>query len=150
MNRVARVVFTGVLAGLAIFIIGNVADITGSFFLKAADTAGKTDVAATVLLTFLFDILIGFFITVAYGIVRRGLPANRVFGAISFAAVLVLAGALPRTADAFLWVKIPNAALSVWLAGWIIEAAVASFVIVLLYPTKGKPAQAETAEPAKI
>lgn len=140
MNRIARIVFTGLIAGLAIFIVGNVVEILSSFIIRAPETTGKLDLASTILLTFLFDLIAGLFITFAYGIVKNGLAANRVFRALTFAGVLVLVNVLPRAADAYVGVPIDNAVVASWLVSWILEAVLAAFLIVLLYPGKKKPA----------
>jgi hypothetical protein len=148
MNRVARIIFTGLIAGLVIFVAGNVVDVLSSFIIRAPVTTGKLDLAATILLTFLFDLIAGLLITLAYGIVKNGLPANRVFGALIYAGVLILVNALPRAADAYVGVPIDNVVLLSWLVSWTLEAVLAAFLIVLLYPggKKLKPAEGKTPE----
>jgi len=143
MNRIARIVFTGIIVGLVIFIVGNVVEELSWFIVRAPKTPGKLDLAATILLTFLFDIIAGLLMTSAYGIVKKGLAANRVFRALTFAGVLVLVNALPRAADAYLYVPINNAVVATWLVSRVLEAALAAFIIVLLYPRKVKRESSE-------
>jgi hypothetical protein len=138
MNRIARIIFTGVIAGLVLFVVGNATEILLSFFLRVPETTGKLDLAATILVTFLLDLIIGLLITFAYGIIKNGLAANRVFRVFSLALVLILINAFPRAADAYIAVPIPNTAIVSWFAGWILEAVLVSFAIVMLYPMKKK------------
>ncbi|UCE27673.1 MAG: hypothetical protein JSW52_02670 [Candidatus Coatesbacteria bacterium] len=149
MNRIARIVFTGLIAGLAVFVVGNVVEVLSSFVVHAPETTGKLDLAATILLTFLFDIIAGLLITFAYGIVKNGLAANPVFRALTFAGVLVLVNALPRAADAYVGVPADNAVIATWLASWILEAVLAAFIVILMYPRekKLKPPKGKKPEP---
>jgi len=141
MNRIARIVFTGLIAGLVIFVAGNVVDVLSSFIIRAPETTGKLDLAATILLTFLFDLIAGLLITFAYGIVKNGLPANRIFRALTYAGVLILVNTLPRAADAYVGVPIDNAVVVSWLVSWILEAVLAASLIILLYPDGKKPSK---------
>jgi hypothetical protein len=139
MNRVARIVFTGIIAGLVIFIVGNATEIILSFFTRTPETTGKLDLVTTILVTFLVDLIAGLFITFTYGIVKNGLTANRVLRALSFALVLFLINVFPRAAEAYIGIPIANTAIVSLFAGWVVEAILVSFVIVLLYPERKKP-----------
>jgi hypothetical protein len=140
MNRVARIVFTGILIGIGVFIIGNLTELLTSYIIRAPETAPKMGPAISIFLTFLFDLVVGLLITVAYGILRSGLPANRILRALTFAVVLIFVNAVPRAADAYIGIPIPNTVVAVRLAGWVAEAFLAAFLVTLIYPGKKKPA----------
>lgn len=148
MNRIARIVFTGILAGLTFFIVGNIIELSTSVFIPSPETGIKMGVAVSIFLTFLFDIIAGLLITFAYGIVCTGLGSNRVVKGLSFAAVLFFVSAVPRAAEAYLSVSVPNATIASWFVGWAIEGVFGAFIIALSYPEK-KPTVATDATGAK-
>lgn len=144
MDKLGRVLLVGVVAGLALSIMGTVTHLLVTpLTVDLKDVFKKQDLEI-VLLGFFFDLAIGFFYVLAFAIFRGACPERFWKKFVLFWLLLLLIGVVPRAADVYRYFKFPDLLVLAWLVAWAAEALVVTALVVLLFPKTKAGAQGET------
>lgn len=144
MDKLGRVLLVGVVAGLALSIMGTVTHLLVTpLTVDLRDVFKKQDLEI-VLLGFFFDLAIGFFYVLAFAIFRGACPERFWKKFVLFWLLLLLIGVVPRAADVYRYFKFPDLLVLAWLVAWAAEALVVTALVVLLFPKTKVGAQGET------
>lgn len=144
MEKLGRVLLVGVVAGLALSIMGTVTHLVLSPLTVDVEAVFKEQGFEIVLLGFFFDLAIGFFYVLAFAIFRGACPGRFWKKFVLFWLLLLLIGVVPRAADVYRYFKFPDALVLAWLVSWAAEAFVVTALVVLLFPKSKAGAQGET------
>jgi hypothetical protein len=134
MNRIGRILLVGVVAGLALSIMGTVTRLVVTPLTVDVEKLFREQDFEIVLLGFFFDLAIGFLYVLAFSIFGGGRPGNFIKRAVAFWALLLLMGVVPRVADVYRYFDFPSLLVLAWLVAWAFEALVVTALVVLLYP----------------
>jgi hypothetical protein len=140
MEKIGRILLVGVVAGLALSIVGTVTQLVLTSFAGDAEPFFKEQGFQIILLGFFFDLVIGFLYVLAFALFRGGRPEPFWRKLVMFWLLLFLVGVVPRAADAYRYWKIPDLMALAWFASWAVEALVVSVLVALLYPKPNKAA----------
>lgn len=134
MNKIGRILLVGVVAGLALSILGTVTRLVVTPLTVDVEKLFRDQGFQIVLLGFFFDLVIGFLYVLAFSIFGGGRPGSFFKRAFAFWALLLLVGVVPRAADAYRYFDFPSLLVLAWLVAWAFEALVVTVLVVLLYP----------------
>lgn len=134
----------GVVAGLALSIMGTVTHLVLSPLMMDVEDVFKEQGFEIVLLGFFFDLAIGFFYVLAFAIFRGACPGRFWKKFVLFWLLLLLISVVPRAADVYRYFKFPDVLVLAWLVSWAAEAFVVTALVVLLFPKTKAGAQGET------
>jgi hypothetical protein len=141
MERLGRILLVGVVAGLALSIMGTVTHLVLSPLTVDVADFFKEQGFEIVLLGFFFDLVIGFLYVLAFAIFRGASPERFWKKFVLFWLLLLLIGVVPRAADVYRYFKFPDVLVLAWLVAWAVEALVVTALIVLLFPKPKARAQ---------
>jgi hypothetical protein len=144
MEKLGRVLLVGVVAGLALSIMGTVTHLVLSPLTVDVEEVFKEQGFEIVLLGFFFDLAIGFFYVLAFAIFRGACPERFWKKFVLFWLLLLLISVVPRAADVYRYFKFPDVLVLAWLVSWAAEAFVVTALVVLLFPKSKAGAQGET------
>lgn len=144
MEKLGRVLLVGVVAGLALSIMGTVTHLVLSPLMMDVEDVFKEQGFEIVLLGFFFDLAIGFFYVLAFAILRGACPERFWKKFVLFWLLLLLISVVPRAADVYRYFKFPDVLVLAWLVSWAAEAFVVTALVVLLFPKTKAGAQGET------
>lgn len=146
MEKLGRILLVGVVAGLALSIMGTVTHLLVTPLTVDVEHVFKEQGFEIVLLGFFFDLAIGFFYVLAFAIFRGACPEHFWKKFVLFWVLLLLVGVVPRAADVYRYFKFPNLLVLAWLVAWAAEALVVTALVVLLFPKAkaGAGAQGDT------
>ncbi len=144
MEKLGRVLLVGVVAGLALSIMGTVTHLVLSPLRVDVADFFKDENFEIVLLGFFFDLAIGFFYVLAFAIFRGASPERFWKKFVLFWLLLLLIGVVPRAADVYRYFKFPDVLVLAWLVSWAAETLVVTALVVLLFPKTKAGAQGET------
>ena len=144
MEKLGRVLLVGVVAGLALSIMGTVTHLVLSPLTVDVEEVFKEQGFEIVLLGFFFDLAIGFFYVLAFAIFRGACPERFWKKFVLFWLLLLLISVVPRAADVYRYFKFPDVLVLAWLVSWAAEAFVVTALVVLLFPKSKAAAQGET------
>lgn len=137
MDKLGRILLVGVVAGLALSILGTLTQLVLSS-LRADVEFFKGQDFQIVLLGFFFDLAIGFFYVLAFAISRRVGPEKFWKKFVLFWLLLLLVGVVPRAASVYRYLDVPDFLVLAWMVAWAVEALFVAALVVLLFP-KAKP-----------
>ncbi|HUV85765.1 MAG TPA: hypothetical protein VMX79_01490 [bacterium] len=144
MEKLGRVLLVGVVAGLALSIMGTVTHLLVTPLTVDVERVFKDQGFEIVLLGFFFDLATGFFYVLAFAIFRGACPENFWKKFVLFWLLLLLIGVVPRAADVYRYFKFPDLLVLAWLVAWAAEALVVTALVALLFPKTKAGAQGET------
>jgi hypothetical protein len=134
MEKLGRILLTGVVAGLALSILGTVTHLLVTPLTVDVEYVFKEQGFEIVLLGFFFDLAVGFFYVLAFAIFRGACPKQFWKKFVFFWLLLLLIGVVPRAADVYRYFKFSNLLVLAWLVAWALEALVVTAIVVILYP----------------
>jgi hypothetical protein len=143
MEKLGRVLLVGVVAGLALSIMGTVTHLLVTPLTVDVERVFKDQGFEIVLLGFFFDLVIGFLYVLAFAIFRGACPEHFWKKFVLFWALLLLIGVVPRAADVYRYFKFPDLLVLAWLVAWAAEALVVTALVVLLFPKSGAGARGD-------
>jgi hypothetical protein len=144
MEKLGRILLVGVVAGLALSIMGTVTHLLVTPLTVDVEHVFKEQGFEIVLLGFFFDLAIGFFYVLAFAIFRGACPERFWKKFVLFWLLLLLIGVVPRAADVYRYFKFPNLLVLAWLVAWAAEALVVTALVVLLFPKSKAGARNDT------
>lgn len=144
MEKLGRILLVGVVAGLALSIMGTVTHLLVTPLTVDVERVFKDQGFEIVLLGFFFDLATGFFYVLAFAIFRGVCPERFWKKFILFWVLLLLVGVVPRAADVYRYFKFPDLLVLAWLIAWAVEALVVTALVVLLFPRSKAGARSDT------
>lgn len=144
MEKLGRILLTGVVAGLALSIMGTVTHLLVTPLTVDVERVFRDQGFEIVLLGFFFDLAIGFFYVLAFAIFRGACPKRFWTKLVFFWLLLLLIGVVPRAADVYRYFRFPDLLVLAWLVAWAVEALVVTALVVILFPKDKGGAQGDT------
>jgi hypothetical protein len=134
MDKLARIVLLGIAAGLVVSIWGTVSHLIVSPLGPGTDEFFKKQDFHLILVTFAFNVALGFFYVAAYALIGGAGGAAPWRRLLSFWGVLCLAGVAPRALFLYRYLSLPDKYVIGWAVSWLAEALFVAGVVALLWP----------------
>ncbi|NIT35796.1 MAG: hypothetical protein GTN49_04745 [candidate division Zixibacteria bacterium] len=147
MDKLGRILLVGIVAGLALSILGTLTQLVLSP-LRAEVEFFKGQNFQMVLLGLFFDLAIGFFYVLAFAISKRAGPGRFWKKFVLFWLLLLLVGVVPRAASVYRYLDVPDLLALAWMVAWAVEALVVAALVVLLFPKAKSTAGTQVETPS--
>ncbi|ODS35275.1 MAG: hypothetical protein A7316_01915 [Candidatus Altiarchaeales archaeon WOR_SM1_86-2] len=130
-----RIILSGVVAGIIIFLIGNISYFASMGLYETQTTDIWKPMKMPVWMGYLFtgNLMMGLLMAVVYSYLQKALSGNAIKKGAAFGVLVWLAGSLPQFIGLYLTVAMSDALLLSWIIQYLISNVAAGISIAYLY-----------------